>query len=342
MMGDCCCSKAKVTETTWKGEPAVRFSAGGFEALLVPGVGANLIELKNIEEELDILRSPENIELDAFKARPQVYGIPVLFPPNRIEDGRFSVAGREYILPIIDVNGNNFIHGFLRTRGWKVGTMETENDTARVEVVFNADKNTDFFEQFPHEFEFKILYTLSCHGLDQEVTIINKGESPMPMGLGFHTAFNAPFHKQGKADDCRLKVSIGEKWELTNRTLPTGKLLPLGEPENLLPGDGMKPQGFKFEGHFTAKPFNKGGKDFNGAVIEDKTVGLRLVYEAGKGYGHWVIWNETGDKGFICPEPQTWVINAPNVKLPDEVTGFKLLSAGESWSEICKIYVEKI
>ena len=164
----------------------------------------------------------------------------------------------------------------------------------------------------------------------------------MPMGIGYHTAFNIPFHPESKAEDYKLIVSIGEKWELTDRTIPTGNFIPLNKLEQELRSQGIAPQGAAFEGHYTAKTIKMNNADFNGAIIEDQSKNLRVVYETDKEYKYWVIWNDKGDTGFICPEPQTWAINAPNLKLPDEVTGFKMLSPGEVWAATTKIYVQEI
>lgn len=326
-------------KTEWEGESAVRIGAGGYEALIIPGIGGNLIQLKNSEKGLDILRTPSDIE--TFRARPQVYGIPVLFPPNRIEDGTFKASGRVYNFPVNEPNNNhNHIHGFLRTRPWEVTKIESMEDNAVVELTFRADKNTDFYTYYPHEFEFKLLYSISGKGLDQKATIINNSDSEMPMGLGFHTAFKVPFCSNSTGKDCKIMVSVGEKWELGPRMLPTGKIFPLSGRDEKLRMDGVDTQGSPADGHFAAKPLQVSGRSFHGAIIEDKSNGLRLIYEVGSGYKHWMIWNETGDKGFICPEPQTWAVNAPNIKLPDEVTGFIMLKSGQIWEDKCSIYVE--
>src|SRR5262249_916220 len=53
-------------------------------------------------------------------AKPTRSGIPILFPfPNRIRDGRFSWAGKEYRLPLNDPSGKNAIHGFACRRRWR-------------------------------------------------------------------------------------------------------------------------------------------------------------------------------------------------------------------------------
>ncbi|MCX7747552.1 MAG: aldose 1-epimerase [Clostridia bacterium] len=339
-MGECNCRSARVWKDSWEGLDGIRFCAGGYEAFIVPQLGANLIELKDMKQNLNLLRTLPNVE--AFKARPHVYGIPVLFPPNRIEAGTFKVGEATYHFPINDSSKENHIHGFLRHRPWEVTKMAADGDTAEVEVTTNADKNTEFFAHFPHEFEFKIQYILSSEGLMQKIFITNQSERAMPMGLGFHTAFNVPFHPESSGQDVRLIVSVGEKWELNEKSMPTGKLIPLDQEETQYRGEGIKPVGKPMLDHYTARAIDMNGKKFNGAILMDESKGLKLVYEVSKEYKHWMIWNDTGSQGFVCPEPQTWVVNAPNIKLPDETTGFKVLSPEETWEGISRIYIEKV
>ena len=55
--------------------------------------GANCIELKNSKYIASILRKPDYTkELDT----PYLYGMPVLFPVNRISGGKFEFEKREY------------------------------------------------------------------------------------------------------------------------------------------------------------------------------------------------------------------------------------------------------
>src|SRR5437762_11018156 len=52
---------------------------------------------------------------------PTRSGNPVLFPfPNRIRDGRYTWAGREYQLPINGPGGKHAIHGFACRHPWRV------------------------------------------------------------------------------------------------------------------------------------------------------------------------------------------------------------------------------
>ncbi len=78
----------------WHAAQAVEFSKGDYTALLVPSMGANLVRFAHTRLGVEVLRTPAQDESDEFRRRPHVYGLPILFPPNRIADGRFESDGR--------------------------------------------------------------------------------------------------------------------------------------------------------------------------------------------------------------------------------------------------------
>lgn len=335
---------AWIKETTWMGKKCIRFYAGGYEALMVPEVGANVIELKDTIRGLDLLRTPDNdMDFESFKNRPQVYGLPLLLPPNRIEDGKFKVGDKVYQFPINEPKRNNYLHGFIKSEKWEVSRKEVLNEgEVEVEAVFNYTKEHGFYKYFPHEFEAKLTYNLSDKGLKQTTSFTNKSSLKMPLGVGFHTSFNIPFHPESTDQDCKLIASIDKRWEQDSRNLPTEKILDLTDAEKKYLHEGITPKAHPIETHYILKPMKLNGNEFKGAIFEDKSKGLRLVYEMGEDYKHIVVWNDMGDKDYVCVEPQTWVINAPNVNMDDKITGFKTLEPGELWSEECKIYLEEI
>ena len=65
----------------WYGMDAVEFSKGDYTALLIPSMGANLVRLANTRLGIEILRTPKAEEVENFKVRPHVYGLPLLLPP---------------------------------------------------------------------------------------------------------------------------------------------------------------------------------------------------------------------------------------------------------------------
>ncbi|EFG87869.1 aldose 1-epimerase [Clostridium carboxidivorans P7] len=333
-----------IKEVLWKNHKAIRFSAGGYEALMVPEVGANIVELKNVFKGVSILRSPnDDLEFEKFRERPQVYGLPLLFPPNRIQDGKFKVDHKVYQFPINEPKNHNYIHGFVKNDKWEITRKEIiSGDQVEIEAVFNFDKEHSFYKYLPHEFQFKLLYNLSSEGLKQTTSIINLSSEKMPIGIGYHTAFNVPFNPESKDEDYRLIVSVGKRWVQDERNLPTKEILDLTEEENQYVNKGIIPLGCKIESHYTLENIEVNGSEFRGAIIEDRSKNMRVVYEMGKEYKHIVIWNDMGDKNYVCIEPQTCVINAPNVNLDQNITGFKTLEPKDIWSETARIYVKDI
>lgn len=87
-------TQLRAYETVFHGEPAIGLQAGKYEAVMLPGVGGNLIAFRDNESGYRFLREPAESEMESFKSNPGVHGIPVLFPPNRYEDGRFPWKGK--------------------------------------------------------------------------------------------------------------------------------------------------------------------------------------------------------------------------------------------------------
>ncbi|NOU96492.1 aldose 1-epimerase [Paenibacillus sp. LMG 31456] len=329
--------QASAKEISFYNVPAIELISGGYRAVIVPEIGSNMVELSRPGENLSFLRTPESSE--QLRTAGQRYGIPPLFPPNRIMGGKFSTPFRDYVLPLNSSDGEHFMHGILHKRAWEIKGYSVRDDGA-AQIVLHMDmgKQGEMFAYFPHEFSYELTYILSEQGLEQQVRIENYGEEPMPLGVGFHTAFRVPFHAEGQEQDYRLKVSVGEKWELTPLFVPTGTLMPLDEKDQQLLGEGIQPTGEAYASHLTSKAVERNGKSFHGAELIDTVRNISLVYEVDKVFEHWTLWNDDGQSRFICPEPQTWAINAPNVLLPDEVTGFQLLVPGAVWTATCRMY----
>ncbi|MDR1533129.1 MAG: aldose 1-epimerase [Clostridiales bacterium] len=320
----------------WRGYDSLTLSSSKYEALLIPSQGSNLVRLYDKERGLDILRTPGQDEMEEFAVRPQVFGIPILFLPNRIKDGAFKFDGREYSLKINEPESHSHIHGFAHQRPWSVARAEAARDRAVVETIFAAGRHTDFYSQFPHEFEIRMTYTLSDSGLTQEIKVTNLSGLPMPLAVGQHTAFRA-------SAGSLLRVGVGKRWELDAVFLATGKLLALTDEDLRLAGQGIPPLEKPLAAHYTASPFvyqaGAGpGREFHGAVLEDTRRRLTVVYETGRKYGHWVIWNENADRDFVCLEPQTCSINAANLKDTIPGTGFASIAPGETWAETTRVY----
>lgn len=331
-----------IKKINWNGFDAIEFAAGGYEALLIPAMGANVVRLRHAVTGAEILRTPKADEIDTFRERPQLFGLPLLFPPNRIEDGRYSYGGRSYQFPITIPAQNNFHHGTIKSQPFVISNCADSEGVVEIEAVFFSNcVNDGVYAYFPHEFECRMCFRLSADGLEHTVFFLNHSADEMPLGVGYHTPLNLPFIAGSDPSGHRLRLSVGERWELNERTLPTGKFLPLSDFEKgLRSPEGILPIGQPIESAFTAEPLTIDGKPYNGAILTDTASGRSVYYEVDGQMRDWTLWNNGGEVSWMCPEPQTWAINAPNLKLPAEKTGFQTVKPGAKWSSTAKIYLK--
>lgn len=322
----------------WHGLQAVEFSKGDYQALLVPSVGANLVRLANIRLGVEILRTPEEEDMETFKSRPQIFGLPVLFPPNRIEDGTYTFEGRTYRYPITIEKEHNYHHGILKGLPFMVSKASETDEEVLVECRYYSNAGNDaIFRDFPHEFKCKIVYRLTAAGLEQEICFTNRSAERMPVGVGFHTPMRIPF-AGGEAADYVMRAAVGEQVELSGRNLPTGAKLPLTEQFAKLREGGLQVTGCApIEAGFTLREIEVDGRPFRGALVENLRTGVRTFYEVDDTTTYWTIWNNGGTVPYCCPEPQSWTTNAPNAPDP-AAAGFRSIAPGETFAMKFRLY----
>ena len=304
----------------------IEMQCGGYRMQVVPELGGQLISLE--KDGVEALNVPGDPQL--FVEKSTSYGLPILFPPNRIDGGKFATETREYQFEVNEPARGNSLHGFLHKRPWQLVKAEE----GVVQVAYEAGPETDFYQYYPHTFRAVQTNQLSDEGLYQEVCIENRGAEPMPIGLGFHSAF--------KVDEQSLvRISVGKRIEMSERMLPTGEVRELNEEEARLRANGLTPVAWSMDDHYTAKPIDVDGKTFHGAVVERKDG--RIFYEVDPFYQHWMIWNSNQAGNLICLEPQNWRVNAPNLVnqgMSNEEAGFYLLQPGESLTTYTKLWIE--
>lgn len=316
----------------WNGLRAVEFTKGDYAALLVPGMGANLVRLAHTGLGVEILHTPQADEMQTFLRRPQLFGLPLLFPPNRIADGQYVFDGRTYRFPITRAEEHNYHHGILKSEAFAVSKAFETDDEVLVECRYYSNAGNDaVFRDFPHAFKCKVTYRLTAAGLEQEVMFANRSACRMPVGVGFHTPLMAPF-AGGEPTDYAMRVAVGEQIELDGRSLPTGRKLPLTEQFAKLRGGGLQVTGCDpIEAAFSVREIEVDGRPFRGALVENIRTGVRTFYEVDDNTTCWTLWNNGGQVPYCCPEPQSWTTNAPNAPDP-AAEGFRAIEPGEKFS----------
>jgi aldose 1-epimerase len=315
----------------WEGIPALELRAGNCRALVLPGFGGHLISLE--EGGVSYLRKPRNVA--EYLLLPEAYGLPVLFPPNRIDNCTFSARGLGYRFPAN--KGKNHLHGFLYNRPWQVdrigpvgegpaagpsaAELSASVPAAELRMSFTSPRGGEVYRWFPHPFRARLYYRLEAGRLFQEIEIENQDSRPMPLMLGFHSAF-ALEGRERDPSAYRISIGLGEVLEKDQigpapahmAEFRRGKVLGAGEVA---------------WGQFLAGTYRDGaGREERGLLIEHLRAGKKLRYIPDEQFGYWVVWNQDGTDTFICAEPQTCAINAANMHREEDLFGFRMLEAG--------------
>ncbi len=292
---------------------------GDYTAKINLSRGANCISLR--KGEYQILREPDySTELD----NPYLYGMPILFPVNRISGGSFNFEGRTYKFPINEPETGCHLHGTLHQTKFCTA-LKTDS---KIICTYVADNSNPYW-QFGHDFKIDIEYEVDNQGFHQTVSIKNLSDKNMPVMIGFHTTFNTLF-ANGKKEDTYVFADISEEYERNmNNYLPTGKIPEFDDFSVSLASGTFRPFGNPISRHYKAV---YGGK----MIIFDRHNNLSLVYENDEKYGFRLIFNR-GD--FICLEPQNCIANCPNSPFERGAAGFDYIMPQEAKKYYSKINI---
>lgn len=310
--------KDYIKDSMFLNEAAIEFGNENIEAILIPALGSNLLSLTCKKKGIELLRTPKT--LDDYKKVPILYGMPILFPPNRIEDGIFTYKETTYRFPINEREKHNHIHGFLHDKPWKVVTKEVRKDGVVITTEFVSSDFPSLYQYFPRDFKVNMTYLLQEKTLAVRMDIHNIGRKFFPWGVGYHTIFNFPFITESTYMDCEFALPVNKQWELNERSLPTGKFTRLTNKDEIQ--KGLLEEGREYDDIFS---YDKENNPINEAVLTDSNAGIQVRYQADQQFKYWVLFNEAG---FLCPEPYTWMTNAPNIEMPVGITGLQELLPG--------------
>ena len=282
---------------------------GIFRSEIIPEISGNVISLRHQPSGTKLLREPADLrELECF---PEQFGLPVLFPPNRIRDGKFTFGGKHCQLPVNETAMHNHLHGLVVNRRWKL----ISHTDISAELICEFTPADPEYEGFPFAFTLKRGVILTETGLRDRMTVTNRGKWDMPLGLGYHSTF--------PADPAQIRLSAEPlQFEIGERYLPTGRLLEWGDID---PRKWFDPSGINAGFHMRAESvITENGTLLHGAEIRYKSGLLRYITD--EKFGFWYTWNRRGQGDFISLEPISWMANALNQPGPPEETGVRVLA----------------
>jgi aldose 1-epimerase len=271
--------------------------------------GANCISLRHVETDVPIVREPNDVE---HPDSPVRYGIPILFPPNRISNGTFTFENRKYKFAINNPRTNCHLHGDLNTREFEL--LSGGEDFA---VCYYRPKLKEDFFGGIHEYEIVIMYRLTAKGLEQRTTVTNCSKKNMPLMVGFHTTFNVNNQTTSLLAEVSDEIERDEQ-----RYLPTGKILGEDDITRQLRKGTFLPGKHTISRHYKA---HKKGNMY----LYDYENHYSIRYTNSANMSYRMLFNG-GEEDYICLEPQNCMIDCLNGPFDLEYAGFEYLKPGES------------
>ncbi len=238
----------------------------------------------------------------------------ILFPfPNRLKAGKYRYEGIEYQFPTEEKHHGNAIHGLVKDLPFKILEKEATDSGGFIKL---ANYSSGDLPYYPFAFGLYVTFTYSNNELDVLFEVENRGNTHMPVGLGWHPYFTVG---GGKVDEIEMKLPFVSQVELDDINLPTGKVLDFFDYENF-----KKVENQEFDDCFKLIMQDKG------AIFSPKD-GYGLSLEPSKEFLFLQVYTP-GDRGSIAIEPMNCNVNAFNNQ-----EGLMDLEKGSTYSASFKV-----
>ncbi len=234
---------------------------------------------------------------------------------NRIRDGRFAFEGTEVTLPLNFLPEKHTIHG----KGWQTPwtLVGQEEDTATIAFSHSPDA-------WPWPYAAEQTFTLDEGGMSILMTVTNRGDRPMPAGIGPHPYFV-------RTPQSRITASVDRMWLSDDEVMPTELVTP---PPGRDPNVGVVADSVAMDNTFTGWGHR--------VEIDWPEWGARLVMEAPPPLDHLVVFTPPGED-FFCVEPVSNMTDAFNLAAAGrDGTGMTVLGPDETLTGIIRIRTEVV
>lgn len=195
-------------------------AAHGYEATVVE-VGGGLRHLTHDERDLVFGYA---VEAMADAARGHV-----LTPwPNRIDGGRYSFDGEDYLLAHTEPGLANASHGLVQWLAWDL----VERSTHRLTVGVTLHPQPGW----AWTLRVEMTYSLDPDGLTVTPNVTNLSSTACPFGFGAHPYLTAG---ESSLDDAALTLDVTTQLTVDERLIPTGRETSTHDFSGGLPLEGV-------------------------------------------------------------------------------------------------------
>jgi aldose 1-epimerase len=281
--------------------PRITISNDFLEAEIAPHLGARLCRLRALNDGVDLV--VPLVEWDAPPhGWPKAGAYPLIPYSNRIRDATLKFGHHTHALAQHPLDRPNALHGHAQRRAWEVVTAGSQ----RAELALHSDACADWPWPFAATFGFELI----DNSLRVGFSVSNRGERPMPVGLGWHPFF---------ATDAQstLRFDAARRWELDGRCLPTGRSFGATARTELSRASWADADCVEYV------------SEWDGTAVLERDAGtLRIT--ADSPLTHLVVFAARG-AGFVCIEPVSHVADGFNLAAQGiDGTGMQVLEPGES------------
>ena len=176
--------------------------------------------------------------LEDYLANPPYFGAVIGRHANRIEDARFELNGKQYVLYKND--GGNHLHGGLKgfdKAVWQAELIKEEDK----ESLRLAYRSADGEEGYPGNLDVQVEYTLSD---DNELIIdyFAVSDRDTVVNLTNHAYFNLCGHAAGDVSAHEVMIDADAFTAIDDKCTPTGEIRPVeGTPMDLRTAKPLAP-----------------------------------------------------------------------------------------------------
>ncbi|GLQ12068.1 galactose mutarotase [Devosia yakushimensis] len=279
----------------------ILLKCGAIALEVAPAFGGRVTRLTH--DSVDVL-----VPLEAQEFHPPFWpragAYPMVPYHNRIEGGRLRLDGCEVALPSHPDAQPHTLHGPAHLAAWQVSER---NDTT---VTLALERAAD--PHWPWKFSARQTFVITEGGLRLKLSVTNRGETAMPVGLGWHPYI---------AGCQRVRHDAEYEWPIRKDYLPTGDRQPVIQA---------------FDENVSGTHYLSCWSDVQVDTKDD----LTLTISASPTMSHLVL--HKGDGDFVCIEPVSHLANGFNLHARQILgTGARILAPVEEMSATIELNIEK-
>lgn len=275
----------------------IELERGSLTVGIVPEVGGSLAHLAYRGS--DLLRRGAHELLERSNVRASAC-FPLVPFSGRIADGRFTFEGETYQLERNFSPEPHAIHG----QGWQQPWTIRHQNEHWVELGLRHQ-----VPGTPLDYEARQGFTLEDDQLTIELQVANRGDRPMPAGIGLHPYFI-------RSPGVTLQARLTHMWLTDERKIPRERI---ELPEHMAFTEPQPVSKLKLDNGFD-------GWDGHAQIVWPET-GRRLTIEADPVFGRAVIYVPEG-RDYFCFEPASHANNGFNMLDEEARGGVRILEPG--------------